>query len=140
MTEPTHRTDAWRTSDVRHMKWWGWGVEGVGFRHEDKPGFAPFVEGRRPRLDGPAGRPDLSELNVPGRGSAEEFVALADRAVGGENALRRHVRVVHTYGKSLRDLVRLRAGDSRGSPTWSSTRPTRRRCSGSSTRRSRPTP
>ena len=25
------------------MKWWGWGVEGVAFEHEDKPGFAPFI-------------------------------------------------------------------------------------------------
>ena len=30
-------------SDVKHMKWWGWGVDGVGFHYEDKPGFAPFV-------------------------------------------------------------------------------------------------
>ena len=29
--------------DVKHMKWWGWGVEGVGFHHEDKPAFRPFV-------------------------------------------------------------------------------------------------
>ncbi len=35
---------------VKHMKWWGWGVEGVGFHHEDKPGFRPFVHrGDRPR-------------------------------------------------------------------------------------------
>ncbi|MFD1275579.1 hypothetical protein ACFQ51_40205 [Streptomyces kaempferi] len=44
MTEPNGRTDAMRTDDVKHMKWWGWGVEGVGFRYEDKPGFAPFVQ------------------------------------------------------------------------------------------------
>ena len=30
-------------SDVKHMKWWGWGLEGVGFHYDDKPGFAPFV-------------------------------------------------------------------------------------------------
>ena len=29
--------------DVKHMKWWGWGVEGVSFHHEDKPAFRPFV-------------------------------------------------------------------------------------------------
>ena len=29
--------------DVKHMKWWGWGVEGVAFHYEDKPGFRPFV-------------------------------------------------------------------------------------------------
>ena len=28
---------------VKHMKWWGWGVDGVSFHHEDKPGFGPFV-------------------------------------------------------------------------------------------------
>ncbi len=30
-------------TDVKHMKWWGWGLDGVGFHWEDKPGFAPFV-------------------------------------------------------------------------------------------------
>ena len=30
-------------SDVTHHKWWGWGVEGIAFHHEDKPAFAPFV-------------------------------------------------------------------------------------------------
>ena len=28
---------------VKHMKWWGWGLEGVAFHHEDKPAFGPFV-------------------------------------------------------------------------------------------------
>ena len=31
-------------TDVKHMKWWGWGNEGVGFHWEDKPGFADFVK------------------------------------------------------------------------------------------------
>ena len=26
------------------MKWWGWGQEGVAFRHSDKPAFAGFVK------------------------------------------------------------------------------------------------
>ena len=30
-------------ADVKHMKWWGWGVEGVSFHHENKPAFRPFV-------------------------------------------------------------------------------------------------
>jgi len=25
---------------MQHMKWWGWGEEGVSFRHDDKPAFA----------------------------------------------------------------------------------------------------
>jgi alkyldihydroxyacetonephosphate synthase len=54
---------------VKHMKWWGWGVEGVAFHHEDKPAFAPFV---RKVIDldvniPPAGVMDLSELTIPPR-------------------------------------------------------------------------
>lgn len=30
--------------DVQYMKWWGWGVEGVGFYWEDKFGFVFFVD------------------------------------------------------------------------------------------------
>lgn len=99
---------------VAHMKWYGWGVEGVSFHHEDKPALAEFVQ----RVVGvdlhqPAPGPlELSDLPVaPSRIGADLRADLAD-AVGAT-----HVRdddpdrVVHTYGKSLRDLLRLRAGD-----------------------------
>ena len=26
------------------MKWWGWGLEGVEFTHEDKPDLKPFIK------------------------------------------------------------------------------------------------
>ena len=32
------------TPDVKHMKWWGWGEEGVFFNYLNKPQFAPFVK------------------------------------------------------------------------------------------------
>ena len=38
-------------TDVKHMKWWGWGVEGVAFHHEDKPGFRPVRERKVVGLD-----------------------------------------------------------------------------------------
>lgn len=120
MTEPTDRTDATRTDDVKHMKWWGWGVEGVGFRHEDKPGFAPFVQ-KAIGLDLWAGerteRPDFSRLRVPASTASEEFVAVLGGIVGAGNTVVDDLsRVVHTYGKSLRDLVRIRAGEIARSP------------------------
>ncbi|WBU37047.1 FAD-binding oxidoreductase [Homoserinibacter sp. YIM 151385] len=102
-------------TDVKHMKWWGWGREGVGFHHEDKPNFAPFV------LDAvgldlwsaeKAERPDFDALDVPESKATTPFRAKLAEIVGEEHA---HVddmtRVVHAYGKSLRDLVRVRAGD-----------------------------
>ena len=98
---------------VEHMKWYGWGREDVAFSHEDKPSLAPFVaKVVGVDLDAPSAHiPDLSSLDVPAprhpAGLAEALVA----AVGAEHVHTDDLdRVVHTYGKSLRDLVRLRAG------------------------------
>ncbi|MDT0401333.1 MULTISPECIES: FAD-binding oxidoreductase [Streptomyces] len=103
------------TVDVKHMKWWGWGVEGVGFRHEDKPAFAPFVEkaiGLDLRQAASTARPDFADLKVPDSRAPEKFVDALGQIVGDGNVVVDDMaRVVHTYGKSLRDLVRVRAGE-----------------------------
>jgi alkyldihydroxyacetonephosphate synthase len=96
------------------MKWWGWGEEGVSFSHLDKPKLAPFVMDKIGiDLDAPGVPPPaLSDLDVP-PGTAPGALRDALVAIVGEE----HVhdddldRVVHAYGKSLRDLVRVRAGD-----------------------------
>lgn len=102
-------------TDVKHMKWWGWGLEGVGFHHEDKPGFAPFVlEAVGLDLWGsPAVAPPVfDELDVPASQAPADFLATLTGIVGAEHATTDALaRVVHAYGKSLRDLVRVRAGD-----------------------------
>ena len=99
---------------VEHMKWWGWGREDVSFTHRDKPALAPFV--RRVLdvdLDAELShRPDFAELSVPEPAAAPELRAALVAAVGADHvhddALE---RVLHTYGKSLRDLLRVRRGD-----------------------------
>jgi alkyldihydroxyacetonephosphate synthase len=99
---------------VKHMKWWGWGVEGVAFHHEDKPNFAPFV---REVVDldvnqPPVGELDLSELNIPAPRIGDDLVAELTEIVGDSQISSDGLdRIVHTYGKSLRDLVRLRNKD-----------------------------
>ena len=97
---------------VKHMKWWGWGLDGVAFHHEDKPGFAPFVL-NAVKLDlhqaEPVVPPDLDSLPVPVPKLTDEFAAKLTDAVGDEHIHTDTLdRIVHTYGKSLRDLVRLR--------------------------------
>lgn len=96
------------------MKWWGWGEEGVSFRFDDKPAFANFV---KTAIDvdvtkGPAPLADLSSFPIPPSLAPQELRASLEAAVGTENlkddALN---RVVHAYGKGLRDLVRIRRGD-----------------------------
>ncbi len=99
---------------VKHMKWWGWGVEGVAFHHEDKPDFAPFVQ-KVVDLDvniPPVGAMDLAELSVPAARIPDDLVAELTEVVGADHVASDDLdRIVHTYGKSLRDLVRLRAKD-----------------------------
>jgi alkyldihydroxyacetonephosphate synthase len=99
-------------TDVKHMKWWGWGIDGVGFHHEDKPGFAPFVK-RAVGLDLTTQRTSriaLDDITVP-RSKATQARVAALVAILGEDAVSTddELRVVHTYGKSIRDLVRIRS-------------------------------
>lgn len=101
-------------TDVEHMKWWGWGVDGIAFHHEDKPGFAPIVK-RAIDMDlwsvEPARVPEFSELNIADSLAPAGLVSALEAAVGAENVTSDAMdRVVHVYGKSLRDLVRIRAG------------------------------
>ncbi len=100
-------------TDVEHMKWWGWGVEGVGFHFEDKPGFAPFV------LDAMAldlhtakavGMPEFDGITVEPSLASGAFTKSLAAIVGDDYvSTDKMERVVHTYGKSMRDLVRIRA-------------------------------
>ena len=99
-------------TDVKHMKWWGWGNEGTAFHHEDKPGFAPFVVdavGLDLRTATKATEPDFAELDVPKSIATAAFTKSLAAIVSADNVSTDDmVRVIHTYGKSLRDLVRIR--------------------------------
>jgi alkyldihydroxyacetonephosphate synthase len=100
--------------DVKHMKWWGWGVEGVSFRHENKPAFRPFVLNAID-LDvntAPTAPMSLDDLPIPAPMISDQLLTELTDAVGAENAVQDDLdRIVHTYGKSARDLLRIRAGD-----------------------------
>jgi alkyldihydroxyacetonephosphate synthase len=99
---------------VAHMKWWGWGVEGVAFNHENKPGFPPFLSmAIGVDVNEPAKAPvSLEDLDVPESMASAAFVGTLTSVLGVENVRTDRLdRVVHTYGKSVRDLIRLRAND-----------------------------
>ena len=105
---------------VKHMKWWGWGVDGVGFHFEDKPGFAPFVQyavGLDLLTANRAGEPSFADLNVP-KSNASTALTKALGAVVGEGyvTVDDMDRVIHTYGKSIRDLIRVRSNTILRSP------------------------
>lgn len=100
--------------DVTHQKWWGWGEEGIAFDHSDKPNLAPFAL-RRIGLDLNVPRspiPDFDDLVVPASRMDDNLALELTVAVGGDHVVvDDRDRVVHTYGKGLVDLLRIRAGD-----------------------------
>jgi alkyldihydroxyacetonephosphate synthase len=105
--------DLTHASDVKHMKWWGWGVDGIGFHHQDKPNFAPFVQmavGLDVNLPAPAPM-SFDDVDVPPSNADAGFTERLEAIVGDRYVSTSPLeRVVHTYGKSLRDLIRVRSG------------------------------
>jgi alkyldihydroxyacetonephosphate synthase len=99
--------------DVKHMKWWGWGLEGVAFHFEDKPGFAPFVEyAVGLDLNSATTTPvaAFEDIAVPAGRASAGFIDELTAIVGASYITTADIdRVVHTFGKSIRDLIRVRA-------------------------------
>ena len=95
------------------MKWWGWGVEGVGLPPRGQAGFRALRDrGRRPgRRHAAAGSMSLDALTIPEPKSRRAARRAERRGRRGERLTEDLDRIVHTYGKSVRDLLRLRTGD-----------------------------
>jgi alkyldihydroxyacetonephosphate synthase len=87
----------------------------VGFHHEDKPAFRPFVLNAID-LDvntRPIAPMSLDDLAIPTPMISDQLRG-AHGGRGPENVVQDDLdRIVHTYGKALRDLLRIRAGDMR---------------------------
>jgi alkyldihydroxyacetonephosphate synthase len=110
------------SDEVQHQKWWGWGVEGISFTYDDKPRFPAFAMDKIGiDLSAPKSPPPVfDDLEVPesrlgteaNNGVSGELGDVLRTAVGDENVVTDELdRVVHTYGKGLADLVRVRASD-----------------------------
>ena len=99
---------------VKQQKWWGWGEEGLAYRYEDKPKFPGFVQKMvgvditRPVKP----IPPFSSLDVPASELSDELRAKFVDAIGEKYVQTDdETRVVHAYGKGVRDLIRIRKGD-----------------------------
>jgi alkyldihydroxyacetonephosphate synthase len=96
------------------MKWWGWGLDGVAFTHEDKPELRDFIL-ERIGLDiakVTAAPVDFADLDVPAPVLDGALRAGLEAAVGAEHLSVEDLdRVVHARGKSIRDLILQRRGE-----------------------------
>jgi len=99
--------------DVSQMKWWGWGKEGLQFNIEDKPDLWPYIAD----ILGINGEPEttppvpLDSIALPEPIMNDVFISKAKSSLK-EDQIRtdNHERLIHAYGKSFRDLWRIRRG------------------------------
>ena len=98
---------------VKQQKWWGWGEEGKAYRYEDKPKFQPFVM-KMVGVDITAPVepiPPFSSLDVPASRLSDTLRAELAGIIGeGFVQTDDETRVVHAFGKGVRDLLRVRSG------------------------------
>ncbi|HSO69470.1 MAG TPA: FAD-binding oxidoreductase [Arachnia sp.] len=98
---------------VKQQKWWGWGEEGKAYRYEDKPKFPPFVM-KMVGVDITAPVepiPPFSSLEVPASRLSDSLRAELAGIIGeGFVQTDDETRVVHAFGKGVRDLLRVRSG------------------------------
>ncbi len=98
---------------VKQQKWWGWGAEGIEFSFADKPKFAPFVLkvlGVDVTLPAPRVR-TFDSLDVPASQLSDSLRATLVGALGDEFVIDDdEIRVIHAFGRGVRDLVRVRRG------------------------------
>lgn len=100
-------------SIVKQQKWWGWGEEGIDFSHADKPKFRPFVlEKLGVDIDEPApGVRDFDSLDVPESRLPDALRSVLVAALGEHYVVDDpQTRVVHAFGRGVRDLIRIRRG------------------------------
>lgn len=99
---------------VKQQKWWGWGEEGKSYQHHDKPKFAPFVL-KKVGVDitqPPKSPPPFESLDVPASQLTDEFRSVLQNIIGAKFVQDDDMtRVVHAFGKGVRDLVRVRRGE-----------------------------
>ena len=97
---------------MRNMKWWGWGSEEKEANLSNMPKFLPYVE-RLLGCDTKKKQPviSLDEINLPPIIENKAFVQWLQKTFS-TNQLRhdKHSRLIHAYGKSYRDLLRIRSG------------------------------
>lgn len=99
----------------RHMKWWGWGDPQHPFTVADKPALWPYIVKTLGLPDNPdlisSPAVSLEEVALPEpRLDGPLLRALEDALAPSQITSDRLERIVHSYGKSFRDLWRIRRG------------------------------
>lgn len=99
---------------MKQMKWWGWGDSEKIFDIKKKPLLWPFIvnnSGINPDINQVIAPIPLDKMVLPAPHLNEEFIATLQNFLQPEQIKQDfYERLIHTYGKSFRDLWRMRNG------------------------------
>ena len=93
-------------------RWWGWGTQDATYDLKDRPLFWPFLTAALSLTGQERGEVvSLDSIALPECRLAEPTVDALRAALGADAvSVDSNERIRHAYGKSLRDLLRLRRG------------------------------
>lgn len=108
-------------ADVKQMKWWGWGDQSIDFDIESKPELWPYIK----KVVGIEDDSNviftppvpLDQISLPQQIINEEFINSIKGILKHDQVnVDKIDRLIHAYGKSFRDLWRIRHGIIKGAP------------------------
>lgn len=94
-------------------RWWGWGDPSKSFPLEERPRLWPALVAHIGEPSGGSSPVDMGAIRLPPPSLSDETLVRLAAASGGAEALTTEAepRIRHAYGKSYRDLVRIRRGE-----------------------------
>jgi alkyldihydroxyacetonephosphate synthase len=99
--------------DIPNLRWWGWGTLDRTYDLANRPNFLPFMQAHLGVGSGPVTEPvalDAIKLPPPRLDVQvlRELLKQLGAAIVNDHPA---ARILHAYGKSYKDLVRLRCGE-----------------------------
>lgn len=101
--------------DLENLRWWGWGTMDQSYSLEGRPDFWPTLQEWLALPEGffeeEAPPPVLGDISLPPCRIDEPMLSSLRKLIGTDSIRTdKRTRVEHAYGKSYRDLIRIRAG------------------------------
>ncbi len=101
--------------DLENLRWWGWGTLDQTYALEKRPAFWPtlqeWLDLSEGALEEEASPVALEDIALPAPRLADpDLSSLRDLVDDVSVRVDKQARVEHAYGKSYRDLIRMRAG------------------------------
>jgi alkyldihydroxyacetonephosphate synthase len=101
--------------DIPNLRWWGWGTLDQDYSLEGRPAFWPtlqeWLELPEEAIEHETSPVSLEEISLRPPRLDDPVISSLHRLLGnGVVRTDKQARVEHAYGKSYRDLVRIRAG------------------------------